>query len=131
MANSITVRGKEYPLALTVQAFAEIGDACPGRDIGRLEEIAAMPVGESMLLTAKIAVAMSRAAENKRRFEEPGYQPDPLTLDGLVTLTMTEFQAVMLPVVGALKEQMGGQTVEAAAPKGQKKTGAGGARGSN
>ena len=126
MENSVTVRGKEYPLALTVQAFAEIGDACPGRDIARLDDIAGMPLGESMVLTAKIAAVMSRAAENKRKFEEPGYQPSPLTLDALLTLPMAEFQGVMLPVVEALKGQLGGQTVEVAPPKGQKKTGAAG-----
>lgn len=128
MANCITVRGKEYPLALTVQAFAEIGEACPGRDIQRLDEITAMPLGDSMILTAKIAVAMSRAAENKRKYEEPGYTPDPLTLDGLVTLSMPEYQDIMLPVVNALKEQRGGQTVRVAAAKGQKKTGDAGAQ---
>ena len=122
MANSVTVRGKEDRLALTVQAFADIGEACPGRDIQRLDEIAAMPIGDSMLLTAKIAVAMSRAAENKRKYEEPGYTPDPLTLDSIITLSMSEYQGIMIPVVNALKEQMGGQTVRVDAAKGQKKT---------
>lgn len=32
MDNCITVRGKSYPVAMTVQAFAEIGDLCPGKD---------------------------------------------------------------------------------------------------
>lgn len=122
MVNSITVRGKEYPLMLTVQAFAEIGEACPGRDIQRLDEIAAMPIGDGMLLTAKIAVAMSKAAESRRKYEDPGYTPDPLTLDSIVTLSMPEYRDIMVPVVNVLKEQMGEQTVRVAATKGQKKT---------
>ena len=36
---SITVGGREYPLALTVQAFSDISDLCPGKDFDRFNEI--------------------------------------------------------------------------------------------
>lgn len=121
--NSVIVHGKEYPLALTVQAFAEISDACPGKDIQRMTEISSMPTSESMLMVAKIAVAMSRAAENVKKFDNPKYQPHPLTMDAVITLSIPEYQKVMEPVITALKEQMGGQTVAVAKAKGQKKTG--------
>jgi hypothetical protein len=109
---------------MTVQAFAEIGDLCPGKDIQRLGELSSMPTGESMIIISKMAAAMSRAAENKRRFEEPGYKPDPLQIDAILTLSMEEYQEVASGLIKAMTAGLAGRTVEVKSPRGQKKTGA-------
>ena len=85
-------------------------------------EIASMPMAEGMILTAKIATAMSRAAESQRKYEEPEYSPEPLTLEAITTLPLAEYGKIMNLVITALKEQMGGQTVEVEGQKDQKKT---------
>ena len=123
MDNCITVRGKSYPVAMTVQAFAEIGDLCPGKDIQRLGELSSMPTGESMIIISKMAAAMSRAAENKRRFEEPGYKPDPLQIDAILTLSMEEYQEVASGLIKAMTAGLAGRTVEVSRQEVKKKRG--------
>ena len=76
-----------------------------------------MPTGESMILTAKILVAMSSAAENKRHFEDSEYMPNPITVEAVTVLPVTEYTEVMKTVFGALGESMSGQTVELEVPK--------------
>lgn len=76
-----------------------------------------MPTGESMILTAKILVAMSSAAENKRHFEDSAYMPNPITVEAVTVLPVTEYTEVMKTVFEALGESMSGQTVELEVPK--------------
>ncbi len=125
MDNCVIVRGKEYPVAMTVQAFAEISDLCPGKDISRMDEISRMPAGEGIVLVAKMAVAMSRAAENKRKYEDPEYTPNPLTLEAITTLEFADYTKVAESIYGALTAGMGGQTVEVAEQKKTKEKAAG------
>lgn len=108
----ITVRGKEYPLALTVQAFSDISDLCPGREISRLSEIETLPTAESMLLMAKMLVIMSNAAEAKLSFENKEHVPNPVTLQAITTLSMPEYSKVIHDAQLILIKEMSAQTVE-------------------
>ena len=114
---TVRLHGHEYPLEMTVQAFADISDLCPGKDIQRMQEIASMPTGESMILTAKILAAMSSAAENKLHFEDSAYIPNPITVEAVTVLPVTEYTEVMKMVFETLGECMSDQTVELEAPK--------------
>ena len=82
----ITVQGVEYDLELTVGAFAEISEACPNGDFSRIDELFQLPPGKAMLAAAKMLAAMSRGAEEKKRYEDPSYSPHPLTYQELVNL---------------------------------------------
>ena len=75
---SITVGGKEYPLALTVQAFSDISDLCPGKDFDRINEINQLPTGELAKVSIKILAALSNGAEEQRAFSDPAYEKQPL-----------------------------------------------------
>lgn len=125
MDNYVIVRGKSYPVAMTVQAFAEISDLCPGKDISRMDEISRMPMGESMILMAKMAVAMSRAAESKRKYEEPDYIPNPLALEAITTLDLEDYAEATQSILNAVTAGLGGQTVEVAEQKKTKEKAAG------
>lgn len=120
---TVKLYGHEYPLEMTVQAFADISDLCPGKDIQRMQEIAAMPTGESMIITAKILAAMSRAAENKHHFENPEYTPNPITVEAITVLPVIEYTEVMKTVFEALGESMSSQTIELEPTKKNEETG--------
>ena len=79
---SITVGGKEYPLALTVQAFSDISDLCPGKDFDRINEINQLPTGELAKVSIKILAALSNGAEEQRAFGDPAYEKQPLKKKG-------------------------------------------------
>lgn len=119
MGKSITVRGKEYPLEMTVQAFCDIADLCPGKSIERIDEISKLPISQSMVIMARIAACMSRGAEESRRFDEPGYEPHPLAAEEILTLPVAEYKNIAGEITQAMKAGFGGQTVEV---KPEKKT---------
>lgn len=117
--NKVTIRGKEYPLALTVQAFSDISDLCPGREISRLSEIETLPTAESMLLMAKMLVIMSNAAEDKLQFENAEHVPNPITLRAITTLSMPEYSKAIHDAQTILIKEMSAQTVEVETKKKQ------------
>lgn len=80
------VHGKERNFLLTVGASAEIAEMCPGGEISRIGEILEGPYNKVLRTTAKIIAAMSRGYENNRKYEEPGYVPEPLTVDEIMAL---------------------------------------------
>ena len=65
--------GNDYNFMLTVEAMTTIAEACPGRDIGRLDEW----IGESVVSVAEalkvMAPAMSRAYHNVQKELDPTY----------------------------------------------------------
>lgn len=119
MGKSITVRGKEYPLEMTVKAFCDIADLCPGKSIERIDEISNLPVAQNMVIMTKIAACMSKGAEESRKFDEPGYEPHPLTSEEILTLPVAEYQNIVGEIMQAVQSGFTGQTVEV---KPEKKT---------
>lgn len=108
----IEVRGEKRPLELTVQGYADVCALCPG---GAMENIGAMaekPLAEYTMFCLNVIVALSRAAEDKKAFEQPGYQPRPLTMGELTTLTMRETRAFVGGLNGILVRLMGEPDVE-------------------
>ncbi len=117
--NKVTIRDRDYPLALTVQAFSDISDLCPGREISRLSEIETLPTAESMLLMTKMLVIMSNAAEDKLKFENEEYVSSPVTLQAITTLSMPEYGKVIHDAQSILIKEMSAQTVEVETKKKQ------------
>lgn len=113
----IKVNGKEYPVAMTVQAFIDISELCPGGDIQRMQELASMPTNKSMKITAGIIAALSKAAENKQHFEDPEYKPDPIKIEGIMALSIQEYTKIMEETFRVIGKEMTKQTVELEPPK--------------
>ncbi len=82
----MVVHGKERNFLLTVGASAEIADLCPGGDLSRIGEVLDGNYNKTLRTVAKIIAAMSRGYENNRKYEEPGYEPNPLTVDEIMSL---------------------------------------------
>lgn len=117
----ITVRGKEYDLALTVGAFAEISDLCPGGDFARINELMQMPSGQSVTATAKMIVAMSKGAEDQKHFENPEYKQEPLTFEALRAMDAPDYLKLHRTFGNILSQSMAGRTVEAKTAKKKEK----------
>lgn len=94
------VYGRDYHFAMTVGAQAEISKICPGNSLKRIEEVfAAEDNAVHIGAAVELLCALSRGYESKRRFEEPGYTPNPLTPDLVYSLdlpTLLELQKAAL-----------------------------------
>ena len=104
---SIIVGGKEYPLALTVQAFSDISDLCPGKDFDRINEINLAKV------SIKILAALSNGAEEQRAFGDPAYEKQPLNTKELLNMPVNEYLSLCQGgILAIIAKAMGGETVE-------------------
>lgn len=108
----ITVRGKEYDLALTIGAFAEISELCPDGDFSRINELINQPIGKAMVATAKMLAAMSKGAEEQKRFEDPDYTPAPLTFDAIRVLDTPDYVDIHKSFATIISRAMKGHAVE-------------------
>lgn len=108
----VVIRGKEYDLDLTVQAFGEITDICPGKDFGRINEILEADAGSSMRYTAKILGALSRGAEMRKKYEDPAYKPNPIKEEMLFTMGAIEYLEFHSKVGGVITKCIAAQRME-------------------
>lgn len=109
----IEIQGNIYPLEMTVQAFADISDLCPGRDFKRIDEIRTWPMGDLLRVSAKILSVLSKAAEEKRALEDPEYEKHPLSPVQVLTLNLSDYFNVSAGgVLKIIKECMGTPQVE-------------------
>lgn len=88
------IYGREVGFRFTVGASAKISELCPDGDITRLGEVLEGQYGQVTRDTAAIMVALSEGHEQARSFEEPGYKPRPITAEEVMSLTMSEFNAL-------------------------------------
>lgn len=82
------IYGRDYRFKLTVGAACEIAEHCPGGELKRIRELIEGPIREATEGRAAFLCALSRGYEEARAYEEPGYQPMPLTPELLRTLDM-------------------------------------------
>lgn len=98
------IYGREVGFRFTVGASAKISDLCPDGDITRLGEVLEGQYGQVTRDTAAIMVALSEGHEQARFFEEPGYKPQPITAEEVMSLTMSEFNALQQAALAAWTE---------------------------
>lgn len=110
------IYGREVGFRFTVGASAKISDLCPDGDITRLGEVLEGQYGQVTRDTAAIMVALSEGHEQARSFEEPGYKPQPITAEEVMSLTMSEFNALQQAALAAWTEDSK-PTVEVAPEK--------------
>lgn len=101
------VYGKERKFLLTVGASAEVAKACPGQKLANLAQLFGQASNdvESIEGTAALIVALNKGHEMARSFREPGYKPDPLTVDQVLTLDMATFRALAAEAGKALQPE--------------------------
>lgn len=98
------VHGREVGFRFTVGASAKISDLCPDGDISRLGEVLEGGYGKVARDSAAIIAALSEGHEQARSFEEPGYKPQPLTVEEVMTLRMNEFSRLQQAALAAWME---------------------------
>lgn len=113
------IHGREVTFKRTVWADCELNKLSDG-SVKRLEESLESDYVTSQLTSAKIIAVLSRASEMARKYEEPGYEPKPLTEEEALSLTGEEFSQAFRE---ALKAWTGEKpTIEAVPKKTGKKT---------
>lgn len=88
------IHGKERSFLMTVQASVDIAEMCPDGDLSRVREALDGSQMKALRFIAKFIAALSRGYENNRKYEEPGYDPDPLTVDEILSMPFSEIKAV-------------------------------------
>lgn len=110
------IYGREVGFRFTVGASAKISDLCPDGDISRLGEVLEGQYGKVARDSASIIAALSEGYEEARAFENPGYKPQPLTVEEVLTLRMGEFSQLQQAALTAWAEDSK-PTVEVAPEK--------------
>ena len=95
------VHGREVGFLFTVGASVEISELCPDGDLSRLGELLEGQYGKVTRDTATIIAALSEGYEQAMAFEAPGYKPQSLTVDELLSLSFAEFGALQAAALDA------------------------------
>ena len=100
------IYGKNREFLMTVGASAEVAKACPGQKLANLGQLfkASSDDVSSIEGTAKLIVALNRGYEMARSFREPGYQPDPLTMEQVMSLDMATFRELAAEAGKAMRQ---------------------------
>ena len=92
--------------AFTVVAMQDVAQLCPNKDIRRLAEVfevdADKPLDYGVI--AKFAAALSYWGEQKERWENPGYKPNPFTEEELLALSPAEIRGVFEEMTKAIRQ---------------------------
>ena len=98
------VHGREVGFRFTVGASAKISDLCPDGDISRLGEVLEGQYGKVARDSAAIIAALSEGYEQALAFETPGHRAQPLTVEEIMTLRMSEFTKLQAAALAAWSE---------------------------
>lgn len=110
------IHGKERKFLLTVGASAEIAELCPDGDLSRIGEALGVSFAKNLRFIARMIAAMSRGYEENRKYMEPGYEPDPLTVNEVLSLQMSEIKELQDEAFAAFKADTA-PSVEVEQPK--------------
>ena len=98
------VHGREVGFRFTVGASDKISDLCPDGDISRLGEVLEGQYGRVARDSAAIIAALSEGYEQAIAFETPGYRAQPLTVEEIMALRMSEFAGLQTAALAAWSE---------------------------
>lgn len=119
------INGREVKFRRTVGADMEIGELCPGRDLGRIGDLFGdgMTFSDNVASVTRIMLILNKWAEATARLNDPDYVPAPLTEDEILTLDETDFADLQQEMMDAWARDTK-RTVETAPIKGAKKNAA-------
>ena len=85
------VHGREVHFLLTVGATKKIARLCPDNDIQNISLVFEAKDTDKMIDTlAALAEAMSEGYEKQQKYINPSYEPQPLTQEEVLSLTINE-----------------------------------------
>lgn len=85
------IHGREVHFLLTVGATKKIARLCPDNDIQNISLIFEAKDTDKMIDTLVVlAEAMSEGYEKQQKYINPSYEPQPLTQDEVLSLTINE-----------------------------------------
>lgn len=92
------IRGREIGFLNTVKTTAELAKMCPDHDIDRLMELFPednQGIPEILENGAKIIHVLNEGYERNKAYEEPGYEPQILTIDEIMYLPSDVYYKLM------------------------------------
>ena len=95
------VYGREINFLRSVEATIKIADLCPDKDIENVDKLFDGTYQVSQTTAAAFMAIMSEGFENRKLFEEPGYQPRPLGEKEALSLSTEEFNELFGEAVKA------------------------------
>jgi hypothetical protein len=98
------VHGREIKFKRTVQATCEIAEICPDGDINKFVELSDLGYSTSQKAAAVLVCALARGYELSRKYEEPGYVPQELTVEEVLSLDIPEYMALVDEAVEVFKQ---------------------------
>lgn len=113
------VYGREINFLRTVEATIKIADMCPDSDIANADKLFDGTYQVSQKTAASFMAILSKAYEDHKSFEDPGYEQNPLTEREALSLESNEFDALFVEAVKAYTGEK--PTVETEPPKDKKK----------
>lgn len=85
------IHGREVHFLLTVGATKKIARLCPDNDIQNISLVFEAKDTDKMIDTlAALAEAMSEGYEKQQKYINPSYEPQPLTQEEVLSLTINE-----------------------------------------
>lgn len=89
------IHGREVHFSLTVGATKKISRLCPENDIKNIGLIFEAKNTDKIIDTiAELSAAMSEGYEKQQKYSNSAYEPNPLTQDEVLTLTISELTAL-------------------------------------
>lgn len=96
------VHGREVGLRLTMRATLEIAKLTPHESIDEIGDVLGNATfAEQLQLIVKFIAALSRGYEEARKYEEPGYVPNPVTEEELLSLDMSDLNVLQADAFAA------------------------------
>ena len=112
---------EEIKFARTVAADIELAKLCPGNNIANIKKLIVGPDTPTVMQNImKVIVILSEAYENKRHFQDPDYEPNPVTIEELMYFTEDDLTRLSNEAFVAFNEE-GQPTVEAESKKNTEK----------
>lgn len=116
------IHGREVGFLRTVKTTCDLAEMCPRNDISKLQSVfEGNDVSRTQKASARFISIMSEGYEMRKAYDNPGYEPKPLTVEEILYLSDAEFKEIFLEAVEAFKA--GGIVTVDAEPVKQKKTG--------
>lgn len=114
------IHGGERGFKLTVGAAIKIARLCPNGDLSRLNELIEEGYDTALMANVEIAAAMSEGYENARKYEEEGYEPNPLTVDEILSLDPVTLNELLVEALNNFKVDSATMVAVKASKKKQK-----------
>ena len=112
---------EEIKFARTVAADIELAKLCPGNNIANLQKLIMGPDTPTVMKNImKVIVILSESYENKRHFQEPDYEPNPVTIEELMYYTEDDLLKLSNIAFSSFEED-GKVSVEAESKKNEEK----------